>query len=267
MDCGVIAKWLWRQLMSWAIIVPMQDDEAPSHSGMAAEIEAPVSSWFYKRCLLLGLLLGGMALYFCYDGFVGYPKQNRNADLYDIFQQAKAGESMEAMGRATKEVNSRTKAAYRAGAEGRSWAAYAATLHLPAEPPQRHSEADMATQKRIALALGLCVVLAGIWTLGHRGRVWSMKGKEIRTPWGTRFAASSITDIDRRRWDRGIALLISNDKDRFLKLKLDDYKYQGAGRIIEAVSRVHPEVRIDPPLVRPSEDDSGASESEATEDC
>ena len=239
----------------------MQDDnELCNREAATVEVEAPVSWWFFKRCLLLGVLLGGMGLYFCYDGFVGYTKQNRNADIYDAFLLGKEGVEVESE---LLKKDPRVLFGYAAGKEGKSWAAHAATLHLPAEPPKRHSDADMATQKRIALALGLSAVLVGVWALVHRGRSWSMDGEEIRTPWDTRFSATSITDIDRRRWDRGIALLISNDKDRFLKLKLDDYKYQGAGQIIEAVALLHPGVRIDPPLAEAAEGNSDVDETES----
>jgi hypothetical protein len=135
-----------------------------------------------------------------------------------------------------------------AGSGGSSWAAYAATLHLPSEPPERHSDGDIATQKRIAMTLGIACLLTLLWALVHRGRGWRMADGRIRTPWNTEFAADSVTDIDRRRWDRGVALLISHDGDRFLKLKLDDYKYRDAGAIIAAIAQIYPEVRIDPPL-------------------
>ena len=228
----------------------MQDGHLSSPDEEAAVlIEAPVSAWFFKRCLLLGLLLGGMGLYFCYDGFIGYPKQNRNADIYDAFLAGKEGQPFASVSESEK-VDAPLYAAHEAAGEGKSWAAHAASLHLPAEPPKRHTDADIATQKRIAVALGLGAILVAIWSIVHRGRAWSMNGERIRTPWNTQFSAGSITDIDRRRWDRGIALLISNDKDRFLKLKLDDYKYREAGRIIDAVAALNSEVRIDPPLAK-----------------
>ena len=223
----------------------------PSSTAIEAAIVAPVTQWFYRRCYLLTGLFVVMALYFCYDGYVGYPAVNRNADLYDAFIAGKEGKPQ-------ADNDEKTAAAYRAGADGVSWAAHAATLHLAADAPERHSADDLATQKRIAAVLGVCALLTLLWALVHRGRAWRMLGNEVQTPWNTRFAAGSVTDLDRRRWDRGVALLISHDGDRFLKLKLDDYKYRDAGRIIAAIAAVHPQVRIDPPIVAP--------ESATTED-
>lgn len=235
---------VWRHGICWAIVAAMEGDSDIFNDAAAVQVVAPVSSWFYRRCLLLGVLMVGMGLYFCYDGLVAYPRQNQNADVFDAFQAGKQGREIAA----SAKPNSPSAAAYRAGADGTSWASHAATLQMAAEPPQRHSEADIAIQKRFALALGLGAVLIGVWALAHRGRCWSMKAEEICSPWGTRFSAKSVTDIDRRRWDRGIALLISNDDARFLKLKLDDYKYQGAGRLIEVIAALYPGARIEPPL-------------------
>lgn len=225
--------------------MPDEKTKSAEASGDAWEIVVPVSSWFYRRCLLLAGLLAGMTLYFCYDGFVGYPKQNLFADAYDAFL---AGKNGEANPRADGDSAVLLSDAYQAGADGRRWATHAATLHLPAEPPKRHTAVDMATQKRIALALGLAVLLIAIWAMLHRGRAWRMRAGRVRSPWGTEISMASITDIDRRRWNRGIALLISHDGGRFLKLKIDDYKYSGMGKIIESIATAHPEVRIDPPL-------------------
>jgi len=199
-----------------------------------------------------------MALYFCYDGFVGYPKQNRFADAYDAFLAGKKGGVKPHEDDDSPALLSN---AYQAGAAGRSWAAHAATLHLPAEPPKSHTPGDMATQKRIALALGLAVLLIAIWAMLHRGRAWRMRAGRVRSPWGTEISMASITDIDRRRWNRGIALLISHDGGRFLKLKIDDYKYSGMGKIIESIATAHPDVRIDPPL--PGKVDSKKPETDA----
>ncbi len=219
--------------------------ESDASSGETAKsIVAPVTQWFYKRCFLLAGLFAAMGLYFCYDGFVGYPKANRNADIYDAFIDGKEGEPVPIS-------DDKAAAAHRAGADGVSWAAHAATLHLAAEAPERHTADDLATQKRIAAVLGGCAFLTLLWAWVHRGRAWRLVAGEVQTPWHTKFAANSVTDIDRRRWDRGVALLISHDGDRFLKLKLDDYKYQNAGTIITEIAALHPEVRIDPPIIDP----------------
>lgn len=227
------------------------DDRAPMNDASETDtwsveteqpVVAPVTQWFYKRCFLLAGLFAAMGLYFCYHGFVGYPKANRNADLYDAFIDGKQG-------RPAAASDEKNAAAHRAGVDAVSWTAHAASLHLAGEAPQRHSVDDLATQKRIAAVLGVCALLTLLWASVHRGRAWRMVGSEVQTPWNTKFAANSVTDIDRRRWHRGVALLISHDGDRFLKLKLDDYKYQDAGRIISTIAARHHKVRIDPPIV------------------
>lgn len=136
---------------------------------------------------------------------------------------------------------------------------YAALVGYPSQnrnvasydAPQPHTDGDLAAQKRIAVVLGVCALLTLLWARVHRGRAWRMRDGKVQTPWNTKFAAKSVTDIDRRRWHRGVALLISHDSDRFLKLKLDDYKYRDTARIIRAIAAHHPQVRIDPPIVNP----------------
>jgi len=227
-----------------------QSDDSPVATGEA--IVAPVTRWFYKRCILLACLFAAMGLVFCYLGFFAYPKTNRNADIYDAFVAGNEG-------MAAPENDERSKDAYRAGIEGGSWAAHAAELKLAAKAPGRHTADDLATRKRLSAVFGICALLTFLWVLAHRGRAWRMIGDELQTPWNTKLTAGSVSDIDRRRWDRGVALLISNDGHRFLKLKLDDLKYHDAGRIIAAIAILHPEVRIDPPIADPESATAGNS--------
>ena len=83
------------------------------------------------------------------------------------------------------------------------------------------------------LALGL----AGYWLWSER-RCIRLDGEVITSPTGRTVRLDEIREVDRRKWDsKGIAVARYERDGESRKLIIDDYKYEGAVKILEEVER------------------------------
>ncbi len=199
-------------------------------------VKCPLSSWFYRRVGIAFVVIAGMALYFLYDGAIGYPKKNLAADLHDAFIAGQSSVALpETADRGFTEQHVRDmEAAFEAGREGSSWTAFAAGRKLSGKEPKRYTEADISEQFLFAGILGaLCVAIA-IGLFFYRGRHFRCTPISFTTPDGTEVAFSRVEGIDLRKWDRGIARVRYRDEEgKVRQAKVDDYQFSGAGIILK----------------------------------
>lgn len=208
--------------------------------------------WFYQRFALSWIAVTGMALYFLYDGAIGYPKKNYSADLYDCVRAGQAGEPLPNLeGRFDayeEEKQSTLTAAHKAGADGTLWATYSRTHGLSGKPPKRYSDSDIDGQFYFAMGFGVTSVALLVWMFRVRTRHWTLRGDSFTTAQGETVFISNVTKIDLRKWERGIVWLSYNRTDKeeteSRRVKIDEYFYNGSEAIYRAVYRQNPEVKV-----------------------
>ncbi len=216
-------------------------------SSNTSRIECRVGRWFMRRMGILGILLGGGALFFLYDGHIGYPKKNFNAALYAAFMSGKSGTGEKpqaadfAFDAFAEKQNAELDLAISAGKSGETWSKFAAERHLPASEPEKITSEDIAVQKYYAAVLALASVGVMIFAFWQQRRVLACDDTAVILPGGRRVEIDSVTKLNMTKWDRGIALL-SIDSGR--SIKIDDYKFEGAGKIIERIREKRPEIEI-----------------------
>ena len=162
--------------------------------------------------LLLTLFALGAGGWFFYDGYIGYPRQAERAREFQTFER-----------------------------EGRSaeWPAHAASKGWRTDHPgDPKTEADFAEQKHYGLGgVILALALAGYW-LWSEQRCIRLDGETITSPTGRQVRLDEIREVDRRRWDsKGIAVALYEREGERRRLIIDDYKYEGAVKILEEVDR------------------------------
>lgn len=169
--------------------------------------QTTLSSTWKKRQWFIAVFLGLLALWFFYDGAIGFPKKNRR---FDAYQELRA-----------------------AGRE-KEWAQVAAGHGWPTKlPEKRYSDVDLGGQ----FVLGGICLAAAVGTIGWyfascRQRLWS-DGEVIFGVGGERVPVASITGLDRRKWEsKGIVYALYASGGRTKRLTLDDYKFTGAEALI-----------------------------------
>ena len=210
------------------------------------------SRWFYQRFALSWIAITGMAIYFLYDGAIGYPKKNYSADLYDCVRAGQAGEplpDLEGRFDAYEEEKQDTlTAAHKAGLDGMLWATFARTHGLSRKPPKRYSDSDIDGQFYFAIGAGVTSVVLLMWMFRVRARHWILRGDSFTTTQGETVGISNVTEIDLRKWERGIVWLSYNRNDKeeteSQRVKVDEYFYNGSEAIYKAIYRQNPEVKV-----------------------
>lgn len=174
----------------------------------------------------MALMIFGVALWFCYDGFVAWPAE---AKRYAQLEVVTAN-----LVPADKPLDSKDPAVIRA------WETYAATNDLKPKVPKKRTPDDIAGQRDI----GGVMVLIGLgfvaWVALQHRRSVRAEGDLITGPSGEQVHLDSIVDMDRRKWaNKGIAYAIYEVNGRRRRLCLDDHKFIGCEAIIlEAERRI-----------------------------
>lgn len=199
----------------------------------------------------MAALFAGLALFFLYDGIIGYPKDNFHAGLFDAFDAGRSGGELNSLNEKTLGRNLRPedqaelKAAFESGARGGSWAAFAAERHLGEAKPEPHPPESIRQQFHFAGVMAVLLAGVAVVALIHRKRCLRAGADWLETPSGRRVHFSEIHRIDFSKWDRGLAIVeISGGEQRNRRFKLDDYKYSGAAKILDRIHRNRPEVAI-----------------------
>ena len=166
----------------------------------SGDLVARGDNWYRGKMLILSLALilycGG---FFLYDGFVGYPKQNRQID--DLNRQVDATTNPQELARLNDQR---------------------------AKLGDKKNDAAIMLQKVIgfaALPVGFFVLINSLRK--SRGEI-RLTGQTLHVPGHPPVPFEAITSIDERLWDRkGISHVnYSLSEGRNGKILLDDYIYQ-----------------------------------------
>ncbi|MGY8641270.1 MAG: hypothetical protein ACKVJU_09270 [Verrucomicrobiales bacterium] len=218
-----------------------------SKSPAPDRIECRVGSWFRRRMTILMVLLAALVLYFLYDGVTGYPKKNFNAALFSAFQSGKDGAadlpkpSDFSISGFSKNQQGGLQAAVDAGKAGETWSKFAATRHLAASEPKKFSIDEMNEQKGFAAGLVVILVLVMFFALWQQRKSIVCDQSGIDFTNGKHVDFESVKSLDLTKRDRGIAVLKT---DSGQSLKVDDYKFEGAGEIIKRLREKKPDLEI-----------------------
>jgi hypothetical protein len=165
-------------------------------------IKANISSGYRWRpgfFAIISLLFG---VWFCYDGFVAWP---RDKAIFEAYEQFTSEDRLS------------------------EWPAYAAEQGWPTDqdnPGKAHSELDLIVQRVISFIL----LLVGIAYLVGWGRTFgrwiALDDGELVTSWGVRVPLDQVTAMQLDRWQsKGIAVVQYQANGSTGRLVLDDWKY------------------------------------------
>ena len=225
-------------------------------------VEARINKEWAVRLVIIAVMFIGGGAWFLYDGLVKYPEINRrfllthfpvvNDEVMDppegveLDQWRPDAQKWLGMNvhypQYMSEFVWQTKVKQRLAlieAKGYDARQYDPTLYegtppgmsdLPAEPKQDWAQLIIAA---CCFPIGLLAVL---WLIGHARR------RIVADDEGVHFAGQTIrydeiTEIDRTRWDsKGIVVLIAGER----RMKLDDWKFRGADRVLQRVDERRP---------------------------
>ena len=117
-------------------------------------IKCTVGKWYYKRMILMALMLSAFGGWFLYDGVIGYPKKNRIAVAEEAFLAGQNGASWEEHAEDNKKLTemkpddaqlAEWKDSHAAGSAKMPWADYAAKNKLDESPDEGSDEAAIAS--------------------------------------------------------------------------------------------------------------------------
>lgn len=168
---------------------------------------------------ILSLALVGMGGWFLFDGFIGYPKHNVKAGVYEKL--------VAQYGKDTPEV-------------AKAWAAAAGERQWAMDKPKSSYNAD---QIRTQINLGFVVWLGAGACLFHYFKSLPLTTRladgNIVLPDGRKIALNKVRALSKKRWEnKGIAdLAYESAPGQMKKFILDDYKYIGAAQILEEVEK------------------------------
>jgi hypothetical protein len=193
-----------------APITPVVPAAAPAP---AATITARGAAYYRRMRYLMAVILVAVAGWFAYDGYKGWPAENEQIDA--LAKRHKAHDP---------------------------------TLtndELTLAQKQKHSDTDIAWQKRLAFLLPCGGVLLLAWTLYRSRGQYMLRGETLLAPGHPPLELAEIAEIDASKWDRkGIAdLIYRKTEGGGGKVRLDDFIYQQDG-IDEIFDRV--QARVDP---------------------
>ena len=178
-----------------ATVVPTE----PTVDDSTELVAEPDAGYRWKHLIMSILLIAG-GLWFAYDGWIKWPKQNAQIEQVqkDKVAAQDAGDSakVEAL---SKQLSSMS----------------------------HHTETDILIQKLLAFTLPAFGLFWGVWTLRDTRGLYRMTGDKLQAPGHPPITYSDIRRIDKRKWDRkGIAFLHYDHAGRSGVLKLDDFAYE-----------------------------------------
>lgn len=176
----------------------MTTNDGPIRSD--GEIVATAGTYYRVTRYVITAVMIGLGLWFGYDGFFGYPKHNRIAKELEQ-QKADAQTEEEKTALQTKIV----------------------------EHGKAHTDTDIFVQKLLFFALPpLGIALIARWIYISRGAYRLTRDNVLHVPGHPPVPLDSITEIDKRQWDRKGIAYISYELKNGQKgtLRLDDFVYQ-----------------------------------------
>lgn len=164
------------------------------------QIKAAISPGYMARLVVVAVitLIGG--LWFSYDGFIGYPHQQKVALAYMQFQK-----------------------------EGRvdQWPDYARGKGWTVTPESPKSNSDIWLQRLLGMAALPVGLIFGMATLRSLGRHVSCDDEGLSTPAYPKVPFEAITKLDKSRWQKkGIVIVHFELDEKPGYIVLDDWKMQ-----------------------------------------
>lgn len=164
--------------------------------------EAHVMRTWIQQKGLIPVFLFGFAVWFLWDGLVGWPRSNERFDAHARLKD-QSGE-------------------WEKLCAARGWTTEA--------PHKRHERSDIIMQFAIAALTGAIGAFSLVFWLRAKKTFIRSEDDVVITPSGTRVPYASITDLDLRKWkSKGLATIVyslEGAKGRFI---LDDAKYDPNG--------------------------------------
>jgi len=179
-------------------------DSTSQSSAPTGPIIARASNEYRLKRLVIVVMLVGSGLWFAYDGYIGWPRENqRLAELKKEQESArKANDDSKVIQLATQIKN----------------------VHEGTP----HSDTDLMMQKLLAFSLPPLGIFVLAWALYHSRGIYRLQDNQLAVPGHPPIPLDAIRSIDRTDWDRkGIAWInyeLPNGISR--SACLDDFIYQ-----------------------------------------
>ncbi len=271
-----------RLALPWPLFVPYQDlhqgdkmvlfDAMNAHSAVSHDevIVCVIAPWYYRRMGLMAAMFLGMGLYFCYDGKVGYPKENIIAEKKAWFESDVMASYDVARSKGEVELNDWLKKARDLGHINKAdlkqprWNDYAAPFGWPSEP-KMHSENEIEQQYYWGGIMLLGAFGAGMLVLINHNKTLVGEVEQMIMPNGKTVRYVDIFKVDKRKWDKkGLAHAYyrSGATDVEQCAVIDDLKFDGAGKVLDRLLK-----QFNGELVEKVADDEPEAETHTTNDA
>ncbi|MES2593973.1 MAG: hypothetical protein V4662_01485 [Verrucomicrobiota bacterium] len=201
-----------------------------------------VTPWYFKRMSMMALMVAAFGLYFLYDGKVGYPKANVIADKKTWFEEVvlKSFDEAKAAGKVDVWVENARQQGWPTGRDGEPprWVSYAAEHGWP-EKPHRYTQKEIDEQFWWGGGTLLVGAILGGIILLNKNKVLRAEPDHFVSPEGKRVNYADAFRVDKRLWDnKGLAYVWhrpGGDSGQSAKVVIDDLKYEGAVRVLDAL--------------------------------
>lgn len=174
---------------------------APVTAPPAEPIIAGAARYYRTTRYIMCALIFIFGLYFAYDGWIGYPKQNAQLD----------------------DVNARMGVAQRNGDD-----AQIAKLTEERKDLKPHTDMDLFLQKALGFALPPLAIAFLIWSLYNSRGAYKLEDHILSVPGHPPISLDQIRRIDRKLWDRKGVVYFDYELPEGKgtgRIKLDDFVY------------------------------------------
>lgn len=182
-------------------------------------LEAPLTSWFWRRYGVMWAVVFFLGLYFLYDGAIGYPK--KDAKLSAAIEQRE-----EIWGQNKTEEEKK-----------RLWRKYTHDHGLNDQDTVEKLEEKIKGPKKTkeqfyyAAGCGVLVLGLGFWLFRQRKNMLALTAEGLKLPSGELVSYSQMQRIDRRKWHKGKAglayLFYQDQSGQTQRATIDGMKYGG----------------------------------------
>ena len=211
---------------------------------MAAK--AVISNGYRWRLALIGVVCLLFAAWSAYDGFVKYPRINKNFKAWVEFKDKHGEQWVE------------------------KWPQHAADYNLPEQPERSKSQWSMIAQY-VQLAITLPI---GLWFsylfLSSLNRWVASDENGLTGSRGEQVPYDSIATLDKKRWEaKGIAIVNYSDDQGQRRFVLDDWKFEREPTdqiLIEVEQRLRPDQIVGDKPESEKTDDSDEGQSAGSDD-
>jgi hypothetical protein len=169
------------------------------------QVSAKAAMYYRMTRYVMVVLLVAMGGWFAYDGFIGWPAENRQI----------------------QELNDKMEAAKRIGDAKTAEELNANKL----THTKMHSDTDILIQKLLAFGLPALAFFILFWALYHSRGEYRLSGETLSVPGHPPVQLGEITEIDKGLWDRkGIAYIsYTTAAGQSGRMRLDDFIYERDG--------------------------------------